>query len=72
MTPEDYISNALGPASIVTGRTYDYNMICGEGSIYGEYIHTNEKIDTTMKERIVSAITMRPTSNTQGFFTNIV
>ena len=53
MTPEDYISNSLGPASIVTGRTYDYNVLCGEGWVYGEYVQTNEKIDNTIMERTV-------------------
>ena len=68
MTPEDYVSNTLGSASIVTGRTYDYNMLCGEGSIYGEYVQTNKKTDNSIKERTVSAITMRLTGNTQGSF----
>ena len=68
VTPEDYISQTLGPGSIVTGRTYDYNMLCGPGSVYMEYIQTNEKTDSTMKERTVSAITLRPTDNTQGSF----
>ena len=68
MTPEDYISNSLGPASIVTGRIYDYNVLCGDGSIYGEYVQTNKKKDNTMKERSVSAMTMRATGNVQGSF----
>ena len=68
MAPENYISNTLGPVPIVTGRTYHYNILCGEGSIYGEYVQTNKKIDNTIKERTVSAITMCPTGNTQGIF----
>ena len=66
--PENYISTILGPAAIVLGRTYDYNMICGPGTKYGEYVQTHEKTNNTMQARTVSAICLRPTGNTQGSF----
>lgn len=66
--PEDYISNTLGPAGIIIGRTYDFNMLCGEGSKFGEYVQTHEKTTNTMRARTVSAICLRPTGNTQGSF----
>ena len=40
--PENYISQTLGPAAIVLGRTYDYNKIYGQGSKFGEYVQTHE------------------------------
>ena len=66
MTPEDYISQTLGPGSLVTGRIDDYNMLCGDGSKYGENVQTNEKTDNNMKERTASAITLCTTDNTQA------
>ena len=66
--PEDYISNTLDPAANVLGRAYNYNMICGIGSKFGEYVQTHKKTTNTMKARTVSAICLRPTGNTQGSF----
>ena len=61
--PRDYISTTLSPGAIVTGRVYDYNIICGPGSQFGEYVRTHKKTDNTMTTRTVSAIVMRPTAN---------
>ena len=66
--PRDYISTTLSPGAIVTGSVYDYNKVCGPGSQYGEYVRTHEKTDNTMAARTVSAITLRPTANSQGSF----
>ena len=66
--PRDYVSTVLSPGAIVTGRTYDYNLLCGAGSQYGEYVRTHESTDNTMRPRTVSAITLRPTANSQGSF----
>ena len=66
--PADYISDRLGLAAIMTGRTYDYNKICGEGTQFGEYVQTHESTDNTMRERTVGAITLRPSGNIQGAF----
>ena len=66
--PEDYISHFMCPGSIMTGRTYDYNHLCGEGSQFGTYVQTHEKTDNTMRARTVSAITLRPSGNVQGSF----
>ena len=66
--PEDYISVTLGPGALILGRTYDYNMLYGEGSKFGEYVQTHEKTTNTMRTRIVSAICLRPSGNTQGSF----
>ena len=66
--PEDYISVTLGPGAIILGRAYDYNMLCGEGSKFGEYMQTHEKTTNTMRTRTVSAICLIPSGNTQGSF----
>ena len=66
--PNDYISHNLGPGTIILGRTYDYNTLCGRGSRYGEYVQTHEKTTNTMRPRTVGAICMRPSGNTQGSF----
>ena len=66
--PNDYISNTMGPGSIILGQRYDYNMLCGPGSKFGEYVQTHEKTTNTMRARTVSAICLRPTGNTQGSF----
>ena len=66
--PEDYVSNTLGPGSIVLGRTYNYNKLCGPGSKFGEYMQTHEKTTNTMRVSTVSAICLRPTGNTHGSF----
>ena len=58
----------MGPGAIIIVRTYDYNLLCGPGSQYGEYVRTHEKTDNTMNARTVSAITLRPTANSQGSF----
>ena len=65
---ENYISTVLDPGSIILGRTYNYNMICGEGSKYGEYVQTHGKTDNTMQARTVSTICLRPSGNRQGSF----
>jgi len=65
---ENYISTVLGPGAIILGKTYNYNMICGEGYKYGEYVQTHEKVDNTMRARNVSAICLRPLINRQGSF----
>ena len=46
-TPDDYISNTLGPASIVLGQTYAYNVICGTGT-WG--VRTSTREDNTYHE----------------------
>ena len=56
------------PGAIVTGHTYDYNHLCGEGSQFGTYVQMHEKTNNTMRERTVSAITLRPSGNIQGSF----
>ena len=66
--PADYISDRLGPAAIVLGRTYDYNSLCGPGTLFGEYVQTHESTDNTMRERTVGAITLRPSGNVQGSY----
>ena len=66
--PKDYISTTLSPGSIVTGRAYDYNMVCGPGSQFQSYVRTHESTDNTMAPRIVNVITLRPTANTKGSF----
>ena len=66
--PADYISNRLGPAAIVLGRTYDYNALSGPGTLFGEYVQTHESTDNTMRERTVGAITLRPSGNVQGSY----
>ena len=66
--PSDYISDRLGPGTIVLGRTYDYNNILGPGTLFGEYVQTHEDTDNTMRERTVGAITLRPSGNIQGSF----
>ena len=66
--PDDYISNYASPATIVTGRQYDYSMSCGLGSSFRELVQTHEKTDNTMQMRTVSAITLRPSENVQGSF----
>ena len=65
---ENYISDTMGPGSIVLGRTYDYNHLCGEGTKFGEFVQKHEKSNNTMDPRTVSAIYLRPTGNTQGSF----
>ena len=66
--PRDYISTTLSPGTIMTGRVYDYNMLCGSGTQFGTYVRTHENTDNTMRSRTVSAITLRPTGNAQGAF----
>ena len=66
--PEDYISITLGLGAIILGRTYDYNMLCGEGLKFGEYVQTHEKTTTTMRTRTVSTICLCPSGNTYGSF----
>ena len=66
--PRDYISDTLSPGAIITGRVYDYNLLCGHGTQFGEYVRTHEKTTNDMKPRTVSAITLRPTANSQGSF----
>ena len=66
--PYDYVSDRIGPGTIVLGRTYDYNKILGPGTLFGEYVQTHEDTDNTMRERTVGAITLRPSGNMQGCF----
>ena len=68
LIPKDYISTTLSLGVIVTGRTYDYSMVCGPGSYFGSYARTHESTDNTMAPRTASAITLRPTANTEGSF----
>jgi len=44
----DYISNTSGPGSIISGCTYDYNLLYGRGSQFGEYVQTHKVTDSTM------------------------
>ena len=66
--PREYISTTLSPGTIVGGRNYDYNLLLGPGTQFGEYVQTTEKTTNTMRLRTVGAITMRPTGNSQGSF----
>ena len=66
--PDNYISNTLGTGSIILGRTYGYNKICGDGSKFGEYVQTHEETTNTMKAKTVSVIYLRPTGNMKGSF----
>ena len=61
--PEDYISQTLGSAAIVIGRTYNYNKLCGPGAKYGDYVQTDERTDNSMRPRTVGTICMRRLSN---------
>ena len=45
---EDYMSNTMGPATIVTGQTYNCNKLCGSGAKYGNYVQTHERTDNSM------------------------
>ena len=64
--PEDCISNTMGPGTIVLGRTYDFNAVCGEESKYGEYAQTHKKTTNPIKSRTISAICLRPSGSVQG------
>ena len=66
MIPEDYISDRMSPGTIVTGRIYDYNMLCGPETMFDEYVQTHEQTDNTMNESTVSAIILRPSGTIQG------
>ena len=70
--PKDYISDVLSPGTIITGKTYDYNLLYGLGSQYRKYVRTHEKTHNTMNARTVSAITLRPTANTHGYITIVL
>ena len=61
-------SDTLSPGSIITGQTYYYNMLCGTGLQFGQYVPTHEKTDNITNTRTVSAITLRPTANLNGSF----
>ena len=56
------------PGTIATGWDYDYNKLCGPGTSFGEFVQTHEGTDNSMRPRIVSAITLRPSGNVQGSF----
>ena len=56
------------PGTLICGRIYDYNNLCGPGSQYGEYVHTHEKTTNTMKVRTVGVLTLRPSGNAQDTF----
>ena len=60
LTPEDYISTNLGPGAIVIGRSYDYDKICGPGTMFGWCVQTYEHTSNIMRGRTVSTITFRP------------
>ena len=66
VVPNDYISENISTCAVVTGRVYDYDMLYGPGSQYGEYVCTYEKTNNTMRSRTVSAITLRPTVKSLG------
>ena len=68
LIPLDYISTTMGPGTIICGRTYDYNNLCGPGSQYVEYVQTHEKTSHTMKVRTVGALTLQPSGNRQDAF----
>ena len=53
----------LGPGSIVTNHTYDYNKLCGTGLQYGE---PHERSNNTIKYHISGAITVLTTGDPQG------
>ena len=56
------------PGTIICGRTYDYNNLCGPGSKYFEHVQTHEKTSHTMKVRTVGALTLQPSGNRQDAF----
>ena len=66
--PLDYISTTIGPDTIICGRTYDYNLVCGLGRQYGEYVHTHEKTTNTMKVRTIGVFTLRPSGSAHSTF----
>ena len=66
--PENCTSNILGPGAIILDRTYNYNMLCGQGSKFREYMQTITRKTNTMHARTVSAICLRSSGNTQGSF----
>ena len=41
--PAGYISNTMGPGSLICDRAYYYNLICGKGAQYGEHVKNREK-----------------------------
>lgn len=54
--PESYIFTFIGLAAIIFSRIYDYDIICGQGSNYGEYMQMHKKTDNTMHTRTASVI----------------
>ena len=40
--PRYYISDLLNLGAIVLGRIYNYNLLCGSGTQFGEYVRTHE------------------------------
>ena len=36
----------MGLGTLICGRTYDYNNLCGLGSKYDEYVQPHEKTTT--------------------------
>ena len=63
--PQNYISDTMGPGSIISGRIYDYNILCGCGTQYSEYVQTHEASDNTSRPRTLGALTLRSTGNAQ-------
>ena len=70
--PEEYISTAIGSASIVLGRTYTCNVLGGEETKFGEYVQTHEKVDNIMRERTLSAIYLRSIGTSKEAFIILV
>ena len=58
----------MDPYTIITGQTYDYNLLLNRGSQYGEYAQTHKVTDNTMKVGTIRALIMRPTGNAQVSF----
>ena len=61
---QEGVSPILPPVTIVEGLVVDYNKHFHV--IFGEYMHTYEGTDNTMKNRTVGALALGPSGNLQG------
>ena len=66
--PTDYVFSTSGHATMMSGRTYDYNLLCRYGSQFGKYVQTHEATDNTMKLQTVGAINLCPSRSFQYSF----
>ena len=58
------VSQILPPVTIVEGLVVDFNKRFYV--IFGEYMHTYEGTDNTMKMRTVAALALGPSGNLEG------